>query len=119
MRYACEEPGFEDAFLEISETGWTRKALRELGTLSESDEWFAALAGRLTAVHLPTLEGAPVTAPGQLTAAALDRLDVVLYNWFVAALLEALGDVTNLGNAPWRRLREKRAAAAATPPPTP
>lgn len=112
MRYECEEPGFEGAYLEMTDKGWTRKALNQLRTLDESDAWFGVLAQYVTAVHLPTLDGEPVQAAGQITPDALDRLDIVLYNWFVSALSEALADVTNLGNAPWRRLRERREATA-------
>jgi urease accessory protein UreF len=115
MRYECTEPGFEGAFLEFSAQGWTRKELHLLRTLEESDAWFALLRGKLTAYHLPTVTGGALEA---FDSDGLDLLDLVLYNWFVTAVIEAVRDVTNLGNAPWRRLSAARETATATTSPT-
>jgi hypothetical protein len=121
MRYECQEPGFEGAFLEFSDRGWTRKDIALLRQLDESDAWFALLHSKLVGLYLPTVEGGEpngIRHPAELTAGALDWLDLVLYNWFVTALVEALRDVNSLGNAPWRRLSRAQEAAAATNSPT-
>lgn len=114
MRYECAEPGFEAAWIEIRETGWTRKAINQLRALDESDEWFALLRSHVTGLHLPAVEGDAVSDVADLTPDALDRLDLVLFNWFVSALIEALRDITQLGNAPWRRLSRQSETATAT-----
>lgn len=120
MRYDCDEPGFEGAFVEFAPSGWTRKTMRDLRKLDEESGWFDVLRGRVTALHLPTVDGAALDAPADLTADNFDRLDLVLYNWLVAIIIKALGEVGDLGNAVWRRLfatQETTATnAAATPP---
>lgn len=119
MRYDCEEDGFEGAFVEFAPSGWTRKTIRDLRTLNEGDEWFAVLRERVTALHLLTVDGESIDAPAALDAALFDRLDLVLYNWLVAVIIKALGEVGDLGNAVWRRLfaTQEQATNAATPPP--
>jgi len=118
MRYECQEKGFEGAYLEFPDTGWTRAHMRDLRTLDESEAWFARLRSRLTEVHLPVVEGEPVTKAEQVTPEMLDRLDLVLYNWFASTIVEAMRDVTQLGNAPWRRLSAGSETSVATKPPT-
>lgn len=116
MRYQCQEPGFEDAFLEIPETGWTRAHLRQLRELDESAAWFDTLRFHVTALHLPVVEGDAVTTPAGLVPEVLDRLDLVVYNWLIAAIVEAMRNVTHLGNAPWRRLSGTQETGVATNP---
>lgn len=118
MRYECQEAGFEGAYLEFPDTGWTRAHLRGLRTLDESEAWFELLRSRLTGVSLPVVEGEPVTKAEQVTPAMLDRLDLVLYNWFASVVVEAMRDVTSLGNAPWRRLSSGSETSVATKPQT-
>lgn len=103
MKYECNEVGFEDAFIEFAETGWTRRTLREMRSLNESDAWFALLREKVTAVSLPTVEGEPIAKPEDLTPDALDRLDNQLYNWLTAVIVKAIREVAELGNAVWRR----------------
>ena len=112
MRYTCEEPGFEDAFLEFSEVGWTRRALNSLRTLDDTEEYFAIVRSRLTAIQVPALEGDDLTAPEHLTPDALDRIDIVAYNWIITVIVRVIRDVTNLGEAPWRRLRASQGETA-------
>jgi hypothetical protein len=102
MRYECEEAGFEGAYIEFSEKAWTRGELRDIRTLSESDEWFAILCAKVTGINLPAKDGA-LTEAHDLTPAALDRLDLVLYNWLVTVVVKAAIEVAELGNAVWRR----------------
>lgn len=103
MRYECTEDGFAGAFVEFTTAGWTRKDLRELRLLDEGDAWFALLQRKVTAVSLPVLSGEPIVKPSGLTPEALDRLDLVLYHWLTAQIVRALREVTELGNAVWRR----------------
>lgn len=119
MRIACEEPGFEAAFLEFADSGWTRAHLAAVRDLNESEEWFANLRARLTGCFLPVVSGEPVTEPEGVTPALLDAMDLVLYNWFITAVIQAVQEVTRLGEAPWRRLRAAREATATETPPTP
>lgn len=119
MRYVCQEEGFGEAFVEFLDTGWTRADLRRLRDLDESSAWFGVLRQRVVALHLPVVGGEPLTDINALTPDVLDQMDIVVYNWFVATIIEAMRDVTHLGNAPWRRLSSMQEAASATNSPTP
>jgi hypothetical protein len=104
MRIDCEEPGFESAYIDIETSRWTRPEVDVLTRGAATEKWFEVVRRKCKALSLPVLEGEPVTVPDQLTAAALDRLDYVLFNWVVAAVTKAGREVIHLGNAPWRRL---------------
>lgn len=113
MRIVCEEPGFDGAFIDIDTARWTRRDVEVLVRGATTDAWFAVLRRKITAVSLPALEGEPVTTPDQITSEAMDRLDHVLWNWFVAAVTSAGRELISLGNAPWRRLSPTPEANAA------
>lgn len=103
MRLDCAEPGFETAYIEVDTAKWLRPEVNIMSQGATTDKWFALLRRKVTAVRLPVLEGEPITLPAHLTPEALDRVDYVLWNWFVWAVTQAAKEVIDLGNAPWRR----------------
>ncbi len=113
MRIVCEEPGFEGAYVDIGTARWTRRDVDALVRMATTDEWYDVLQRKVTAVSLSVLEGEPVTKPDQITGEAMDRLDYVLWNWFVAAVTSVGRELIDLGNAPWRRLSPTPEAKAA------
>ena len=118
MRYTCDEPGFEAAFLEIDELRWMRRDVTVLFMGSESEEWFAVLRKHCTALHLPVLEGEPITKPADLTTEALDRLDIVLYGWLNGKLSLAAGAVGELAKNARRRSSNQSETMPAADSPT-
>ena len=62
------------------------------------------LQGKITAIHLEAVNGDPITRADQYTDGELERIDNRLWLWVQSALLKAVMDVNDLGNALGRRL---------------
>jgi hypothetical protein len=118
MRYTCEHPAFEDAWIEVPDMGWRRSELEQLATFANTPEWWALVQRRVTALHLPTLDGDALTRPEQLTLDDTDRVDFILYQWMLSRLAVGYKDVNKLGNAQWRLSSDTPAETVATKPQT-
>lgn len=107
MRVECTEPGFEGNFIELSDV-WTRGEMRRFWRKETNDEdrreWLSLLQGKITAIHLEAVNGDPITRADQYTDEELERIDNRLWLWVQSALLKAVMDVNDLGNALRRRL---------------
>lgn len=102
MRYECDDPQFAGAFIEFSEQ-WSVRQRRVL-VEAESDEYVQMLASKITALHLPVLEGDAITEPAQFDAENIDRVDFRLFEWVKRQTLQLLIDLADLGEAYRRRL---------------
>jgi len=105
MRYTCEEP-FAGAFVEYSDA-WSMRD-RRLFISDKGDEWLDLIRGKVTALHLPAMEGEPLTSAEHLTVENLERLDGRLFDWWRATPGQCLVDLRRLGEA----LRPSSAIAA-------
>lgn len=105
LRYEYEggRAEFAGAFLEFSETGWSRK-LRAALLGGTEEEWCDALRRVVRGVHLPLTNGAAIDAAESITPDALMELDDILAGWVSGCIIAALQEVTALGNAERRRL---------------
>lgn len=105
LRYECDDPDFAGCFVEISKA-WSRKQYQQYwaGVKDKSDEWFALIKSKITALRLVTVEGVEITHPDQLTDETIDEIDLRLWTWFANVIPKALFDVSALGNALGRRL---------------
>ena len=129
LRYEYDAEGgraeFDGAFLEFSETGWSRK-LRAALLGGTEEEWCAALRRVVRGVHLPLTNGAVIDDADGITPGALAELDDILAGWVSGCIIGALQEVTALGNAERQRLLDSFAGTnstkttpAAAPSPTP
>lgn len=112
MRYKCDDPMFDGAFVEFAEQ-WSVRQRRAL-VEQEGPEYVQTLASKITALHLPVIEGDPITDPAQFTVADIDRVDFRLFEWVKRQTLQLLIDLADLGEAYKRRLygtSEEKAAA--------
>lgn len=115
MRYAYEggRAEFAGAFLEFSETGWSRSLRAALSSGTEG-EWCAALRRVVRGVHLPLTNGSVIDDAESITPGALMDLDDILAGWVSGCIIAALQEVTALGNAERRRLLASFAETSST-----
>jgi hypothetical protein len=102
MRYECDDPQFDGAFVEFSEQ-WSVRQRRAL-VEANGDEYVRLLASKVTALHLTVVEGEPITEPSQFDQQNLDRVDFRLFEWVNRQTVQLLLDLAELGEAYRRRL---------------
>lgn len=110
IRYDCDLEGFDGCFVEYSER-WTRGEMRRVWE-EEGEKYWALVQSKITACNLGT-----VTDPAALTVDGLDSIDWVLFRWFSATILKALGELQTLGESAGRRLFEPSEESEANPTP--
>ena len=98
MRYECDEPGYEQNYVEFSRA-WTRKERRDYFDV-QGEEWLLMVGRKIVACHLDCVDGPPVTSGADLTMEAADeRIDAIVWEWFKASLLSFYNEMSQLGNA--------------------
>ena len=113
MRYDCDDPLFEGAFVEWVDL-WSVRQRRALID-ADGDEYVQLLADKMVGLYLPTVEGDPITEPAQFTQENVDRVDFRLFEWVKRMSMQLLLDLANLGEAYRRKLygtSEEKADAA-------
>lgn len=84
IRVECMVDGLTDAWLEVSEAGWTLAAIDKLSKLPAT-EILAAFRQHVTGCFLPMLTGEAITEPAALTEADFrERMDSRLM-WFIGS----------------------------------
>ena len=115
MRYECD--AFEGAFVEFTDS-WTRGEIRRVWEETNADDYWALVCSKITACHLPTVNGEPLADPRALDNDALDALDMRLFTWLSNVVYKAAQDVQQLGEplaaALWN-ISEATAADEPTP----
>lgn len=102
MRFDCAEPEFSGAFVEFSDA-WSVGEKRRVFEV-QGDEFYALLQRKITALHLPALEGNALDSPAGVTRDGVDRLDGRLWDWLRGTISAAILELTNLGEAVRQRL---------------
>lgn len=102
MRYECDDPQFAGAFIEFSEQ-WSVRQRRALVD-GDGPEYVKLLASKVTALHLPAIEGDAITEPAQFDQENIDRIDFRLFEWAKRTTVQLLMDLASLGEAYKRRL---------------
>jgi hypothetical protein len=102
MLYTCDDPQFAGAFVEFSEQ-WSVRQRRALIT-ETGEEYVQLLAAKIEALHLPAVEGEPITEPAQFNQENIDRIDIRLFEWVRRQTVQLLVDLAELGEAYRRRL---------------
>lgn len=98
LRYACDEPGLEDNWLDISEA-WTLRERREFWETATDDAVLDWARRKVDRCHIMTATGATIDQGADLTLAGLDDVDLRVVGFIGRALVEAVGSLGNLGNA--------------------
>lgn len=119
MRIDCDVPGYEHCYIEMSER-WTRREMRDFWQL-QGEEYLALIARKTVSLRLQVsdLGGDLLTDPADLTEAALDRLDYLLFSWFNTVPIIAVQELQRLGEATRRRLYVRAGDSAALETATP
>lgn len=119
MKYQCDIPGFEECFIDVSER-WTRGETSAFFELRD-EAYLALISKKIVALHLvaepPT---GVITEPAQLTPAAVNDIDMMLWKWFSTALNKAVDDLYALGKAHasrWLSAQESATTPGASPKP--
>lgn len=102
MRFDCAEPEFPGAFVEFTDA-WSVGEKRRVFEV-QGEEFYALLQRKLTALHLPALEGDALDAPADVTRDGVDRLDGRLWDWLRGTISTAILELGNLGEAVRQRL---------------
>ena len=95
-RYACDYPGFEDCFVQISDS-WTRGDLRLLEE-ANTRQLIELLKTKVAAVHLPGIDN-----PSQFSIESTNALDYTIWQWFAEAMIKGKVDLFSMGEARARR----------------
>lgn len=101
-RYDCDIPGFEDAFVEMSDR-WTRGELRKFWE-AKGEKYLAMIGDKIVAIFLPLATGEAIDEPAGLVEEALDDIDIVLWQWFSNVPMAHISTLNTLGEAAGRRL---------------
>ena len=114
-RYECDDPDFAGNFIEYSDA-WS---LREVNAMvgAPLTETVPLAARKVTALHLDTVEGEPLTEAGDMTNEALEEIDLRLYYWLAGTFAKVTGDIGQLGEALRRRWFASCAAKTDGAPP--
>lgn len=97
MRFHCTVPGLENNWVEVDER-WTRKELGEMNDATTVEGFVGWLAKKLTACHIETVYGDPITDPATLTPELIDeRVDVRLYDFLGRVLVQAGAALRSIG----------------------
>ena len=113
MRYECDFPGYEDCFIEVSES-WTRSEIRRFYADGDKPEWFEMIKSKIVSINLRTSTGV-IDSPEKFVESEVDDMDYQIWQWVSAALIKAHVDVRKLGEAPALRWYEKQGAPATAP----
>lgn len=100
MRYLCNIEGFDGCFVEFSER-WTRIQVKTYFS-AKNEEYFDLLRSKIISLHL-VVEGGAIDNPDELTLAATDDMDMMLWRWFATAAAKCIDDLNSLGEAHARR----------------
>lgn len=101
-RYDCDIPGFDDAFVEMSDR-WTRGELRRFWE-AKGAEYLTMVGDKITSLYLPTATGEAIDDPEKLTEDNLDDIDIILWQWFSNVPIAHIGTLNSLGETAGRRL---------------
>lgn len=112
MRYNCDVPGLEGSWVDVSEQ-WTRGeilAYQKAQTPTQEMDW---LQRKVTACHVQTIGGDPITDPAALTLETVDAsVDLRLF-WFLGSVITtATAEMRALSPLPKRLLSEKPGTTA-------
>ena len=111
MRYTCETEGLTANWVDVSDV-WTRGEILEYGAAQDPELELEWLQRKLTACHIETVGGAPITDPAGLTLEAVNDCDLRLF-WFLGAVInKAVNDMRMLNPLPKRLSSEKPGATA-------
>lgn len=124
MRYEPDDPTFAGDYIEFSDS-WSRVQVRQawaslpaVATAAEGDEGedalLACLRPKIIALHLTCVDAPPITKAADLTPRRTEEMDERLFGWFASVWVKHLNDLTELGNALGRRLRDTSAIPAET-----
>ena len=97
IRIYCDDPDYPVTWVDVSDR-WTLADQRRMMDV-EGDDFYTFLRGRVTACHIETVEGDPITDPAQISEAGLGACDVLIIGWLGSVLPLAVAKRRALGNA--------------------
>jgi hypothetical protein len=96
MRIECQEPGFEQNWVEVSDR-WTRRETANLYTVA-GEEYFVLLRQKVTACNIVPVVGDPITDPQGIAPDNLMDCDETVHGFLGGALQMAIAERRRIGN---------------------